>query len=115
MKLLVLYYMISVIAEPFTTLNFRSHVGVRRSFTVTANKPYRSLFRHLSYKSRSSSKYSCNQRKAAATEFLVGKPHYKLEDGPLSISIDNYGHVETQTVQTAQSVQTECYFFLLVP
>ena len=30
-----------------------------------------------------------SKKSSSSTEVLVEKPHYKLEDGPLSISIDN--------------------------
>ena len=30
-----------------------------------------------------------SKKSSSSTEFLVEKPYYKLEDGPLSISVDN--------------------------
>ena len=85
--------MISRNRRTFTLIKLlQSHVGVRRSFTARLAP----VHRHRQQKSliivpapQLQMKYKQmllqSKKSSSSTEFLVEKPHYKLEDGPLSI------------------------------
>ena len=92
MKLLVFCHMISRNRRTFT-LNFCSVMSVfgGRSPPVHRHRQQTSLIIVPAPQLQMKYKQMLLQSKksSSSTEVLVEKPHYKLEDGPLSISIDN--------------------------